>query len=301
MTSTKPIAYSDKFVGYVDILGFSDLIKRSTHEPELLKKLTDIFSSIEDMWEEKYEKSGLVVTSFSDNIVLSADNSLQGFLHIAATVDWLANELLKQGILIRGALDFGLLYHDENIVLGPVLGVVYGIEQNLAKYPRIVCSHKFLSQIEHISGTSKSTKKYCDEFRRAALTRDSDDGVCYLHIFTGLEREINFKPTNATETKRRESIMDEISNIVTFLQTSIDRQIENPSIYQKYKWFAEYWNSRVGGLVHSGKTPGLVKITNGRMLHGVYQDYEYPYIGNSIDNILGSAIDDIGIEKAKDS
>jgi len=293
MTSASTISYTNKFVAYVDILGFSDLIKRSTKDSELLNKLTGIFSAIEDMWEEKYDKSGLVVTSFSDNIVLSADDSLQGLLHVAATVDWLANELLKQGVLIRGALDFGLLYHDEKIVLGPVLGVVYGLEQNLAKYPRIVCSHKFLSQIEKISKISASTQEYCNDFRRAALTRDNDDGVCYLHILAGLERVINMKTKDSNSVKLKDRAIEDIAKIVTFLQTSIDDQIESPSIYYKYKWFSEYWNSRVGGLVHSGKSPGLVRITNGRMLHGVYQDYEYPYIGNSVDNILGSVIDDI--------
>ena len=288
------IQYENKFVGYIDILGFSDLIKRSESKPDLLEKLANVLSSIQEMWEEQYENSGLIVTSFSDNVILSADDSLQGFLHVAASIDWLANELLQQGVFIRGAIDYGPLYHDEKVVLGPVLGVVYSIEQTLAKFPRIVCSHAFISRIEHIARQSDSTKKYCDDFRRSAMTRDPDDGVCYLHILAGLERGINSPKDNIGHELLKKRTLDAVSRIVTFLQDGVDSHIENPGVYQKFKWFSEYWNSRVGGLVHDAKNAGLIKLTRGRLMHGVYKDYEYPYLGNAADSIIGSNIDKIG-------
>ncbi len=290
------IKYTEHFVGYIDILGFSDLIKRSEQERDLLNKLANAFSRIEEMWHKKYDASGLIVTSFSDNVILSADGTLQGFLHIAASIDWLTNELLPLGIFIRGAMDYGLLYHDEKIVLGPVLGVVYGIEQSLAIYPRIVCSRAFLKQIGSIAKKSPQSKQHVDEFHRSALARDKHDGVIYLHVLLGIEREIHaLKKLKLPESDKFniQKLNTTISQIVSFLQNGYDEHIEHPSIYKKYMWFSSYWNERVGRLVHDNDTTGLVRLTKGQLTNGLSIDYEYPYIGHYIDEVLGSEIDEI--------
>ena len=49
-------------------------------------------------------------------------------------------DLMQEGLLIRGAIAKGKLYHKKGVMFGPAFIEAHRIEQTVAKYPRVVLS-----------------------------------------------------------------------------------------------------------------------------------------------------------------
>jgi hypothetical protein len=158
------IRYQNRVVGFVDILGFKNLIR----SPEKLQDVYDSFLMISGMrlsvWsledalrypnEDHFPnipKGSAELSLFSDNFLMSVseDNS-EAILALMISVSCLQNMLLSsKGILCRGAIHAGELMHGEsphkgNIVFGPAVTEAYQIEQAVTSYPRVVLSERFL-------------------------------------------------------------------------------------------------------------------------------------------------------------
>ena len=140
--------YAEKFVAFVDILGFSVLVRESVTPTgkiglkQLLQALEHpnpagpdqiVVGRIGDI-----SKSGHQMSYFSDSVAISTDPTEAGLFHLVNHVERIALGLLKLGFLCRGAVTKGLLYHRGNIVVGPALVEAYDLEKNRAKTPRII-------------------------------------------------------------------------------------------------------------------------------------------------------------------
>jgi len=173
----------DRFVLFVDFLGFSDAVKgwdaeRAAALLELLRALAASQSSYSVDGAPQTDGSYKInispeFASFSDHVVVSyrldaldevekhvqiqidslwIDMVLQEVQRIAGTI---AKSALEIGLLVRGGLSFGELYHEGNVVIGKAMIDAYGLERGVAFYPRIVVTPTLYARIPEIRNKSK--------------------------------------------------------------------------------------------------------------------------------------------------
>lgn len=126
----------NRFVAFLDIMGFKDMVARKNHEEvlELLEKLAqveEVKSKIQNL-DERVD-----IFKFSDSIlILSDDDSIEtckSFITVVRTVFYRAIEL---GLPLKGSIAYGKMTFNKNknIVFGQPLIDAYLLEEELAYY-----------------------------------------------------------------------------------------------------------------------------------------------------------------------
>ncbi len=131
----------NQLVLFADIIGFSNAVmenKNVTQDDKDIPivNLHVIYSQfIEKYSTERQEKMGIKFLWVSDSIIVSTpkENANQLF---AVLVD-ITNTLYCAGLLLRGAITLGKIYHEHNI-WGPAFIRAVRIEANIAVYPRVL-------------------------------------------------------------------------------------------------------------------------------------------------------------------
>src|SRR5690606_25095843 len=151
------IGYQKKYVAFIDILGFSELIELSSQQPSIVSDLYDIFSGFDELNKKIIERriergsnplaeksflqlQGLKHQIFSDCIVMSANYNPMGLLSITALSAVFYWALFSRGIYARGSIVIGDIFHEGNFVFGPAMIEAYALESKIAVYPRLVLS-----------------------------------------------------------------------------------------------------------------------------------------------------------------
>jgi len=128
-----------RYVVYIDIMGFKDLVARMPHDQvyELMKRIDNIKKHVENV-EWVKQKAGLVkTTTYSDSIILySKDDSFESFDFIVSTTAGLINYLFIEGIPFKGAVAFGLMTLDtgKSIFFGQPLIDAYLLQDEIHFY-----------------------------------------------------------------------------------------------------------------------------------------------------------------------
>ncbi|MDN0075626.1 hypothetical protein QU481_12055 [Crenobacter sp. SG2303] len=123
-------------------------------------------------------QSRFEVTAFSDNIAVSVrleqGNDLLELLHFSCYLTW---KLLAKGVLSRGGIALGELYHKGSIIYGPALLEAYQLESQVAIYPRIVVAHGAAEKARELSGRVDPS-----ETPIIALLKEDSDGWKFVHV-----------------------------------------------------------------------------------------------------------------------
>jgi len=213
MSDLQPPLIEDRFVFFVDFLGFSDAVKGWDEKkaPALLQLLRRLAASqsshsIEGAPEAdgSYKiKISPELTTFSDLVVVSyrmaALDEVEA--HIQTQLDslWIdmilqevqrltgaiARHALEIGLLVRGGLSFGELYHEGPVVIGKAMIDAYQLESHVAGYPRIVVDPRLYARIPE---TSRITRLLSDtdgmlhvNYFEEMLLRAGPDAASWLH------------------------------------------------------------------------------------------------------------------------
>jgi hypothetical protein len=160
------IKYEEKYVIYIDLLGFSNFVAKSSREngefscvenrscEEVYKVLKNAIECYEnsnykdlDFKEDKngcldiyFENGGLAIkkivgkdceiTYCSDSVFISINCNIIA-LNIKRYIAAVQFTLLQSGILIRGGISYGKVYHDKNIIYGPAVIESIELEKNI--------------------------------------------------------------------------------------------------------------------------------------------------------------------------
>lgn len=153
-------------IAFIDILGFSNLIKSNWANPDRypVKKLLDNRNNIEEVTEkplsrlsvketlEKLIEGGVTVITISDSFILlyglgKTDGQIKyldfvnGFSSILEGIKTIWQDSINAGFTIRGAITANKIYWDEKFnIIGPGLIEAYNIESKIAIASRIVVS-----------------------------------------------------------------------------------------------------------------------------------------------------------------
>lgn len=121
--------YKDKFIAFVDILGFSDLVEESEEPKEGAPTLADLLDLTRKLgrpnasvvWYPALSLSkGLDfrITQISDCVVVSTEVSPAGIINLLTHCSIVSLELLIMGYCCRGSVTRGKIYHTDNQFIG---------------------------------------------------------------------------------------------------------------------------------------------------------------------------------------
>ena len=229
--------YSTRYIAFVDILGFSEIVAKHA-SPERAAQRLSLVKTLQSIGSRELDKTygdDFRLQQFSDSIIVSDKESAVGLFNLLDAIADLAGALLANELLIRGGIAKGLLHHDGQIVFGPAFLEAYRIESSIAKFPRVVLSsavmedaRKYLKEEKYRSALNK----IADMEDLHNLIRLSDDGPAFVHVFHDIDQPFaSIKADKATKA---------ISNLLR-------NAMHEPSHYEKLKWLAVYWNASVAG------------------------------------------------------
>ena len=146
-----------RFVAFVDILGFKELVATSNHE-DIYRKLHAISESkkflqgTSDVPESqaRYQGSNIYIASFSDSIVVfSKSDSIDNFYSFLIAVRWLFAKTISDGIPIKGALAHGTISVNKSsqIYFGKPIIDAYLMEEDV-NYMGATCHHSIDSYLQ---------------------------------------------------------------------------------------------------------------------------------------------------------
>lgn len=160
--SQETYSYGERFVAFLDIIGFRDIISQSTppcpqisveqilYALDLPKPAEEgklIIGNVGDI-----SKSGHKISQFSDSVIISTEPSNAGLLHLINHVEKIAFNFLKLGFLCRGGIAKGLLYHENKIAFGQAMLDAYDLEHDEAIYPRVIFHEKVEEHMLRMEG-----------------------------------------------------------------------------------------------------------------------------------------------------
>jgi hypothetical protein len=145
MRSNKNIT-ATRFVAFIDILGFKNLVDNSTHE-EVLNQLESLKKSLDEI--DKRESEDLKTWIFSDSIMIVSNNdSYSAADAILISVSQIMEQALEIGLLLKGVISFGNFTADfkNSIFFGRPLIDSYLLQEEI-KISSIVLHHTFEKRV----------------------------------------------------------------------------------------------------------------------------------------------------------
>lgn len=167
---------TQRAIAFIDILGFSELVLKLDNDPSLIRQIKDVMNTMartQAIYETK--ETTRRISIFSDTIIISDERRELGFVLLNTRL--VAQELLDRGVLSRGAVIVGNLFHQGNIIFGSGLVEAYRTEQSLAIYPRILLDQE-LAEI-----VSKWQPSHSFITRWDNVVRQDVDGLWFLDVF----------------------------------------------------------------------------------------------------------------------
>lgn len=143
--------FEDKFIGYVDILGFKNMVAEA--ERGQGRSLTDIRELLSELRRQKdavfYEQHGphvcphsaftrrdlnFEVTQISDCVVVSAEVSPAGVINLVNHCWAAAMMLLTRGVMVRGYITRGRIVHRGTEIIGTGYQEAYAREPGVSAF-----------------------------------------------------------------------------------------------------------------------------------------------------------------------
>ena len=155
------VNYEDRAILFVDILGWTEELKRKSAD-EIHRILSPFIQQGNENNEQQRERirqrvaeddrlssnplyMSVQVSFFSDCFVCSMPSEFASRLCNRAS--HIILDFLSEGFLVRGGLSAGELYHKDQIVFGPALLRAYEIENKEAIFPRVLIDSFLINRL----------------------------------------------------------------------------------------------------------------------------------------------------------
>ncbi len=235
------IHYETRYVAFLDLLGFKDMVDQSAKKQSILNKINKVLNYTYEVQHNNYDgfmslvEFGKQVTTFSDSIVISYSTSTPGGgFHILMDLIYICIDLLDNGILVRGGVTVGQLIHDEQKCFGPAMNEAYTMESDEAIYPRILINKNVLDfDLENpgLANTVEQENKYLLGLIKTVPGNKNLFILDYLKQYNELDDIYAY--------------LDFISNTRDFIIKNLSKFKENERVYKKYEWLKRYYNETI--------------------------------------------------------
>lgn len=219
----------NRYVGFIDIMGFKDLVLKSTHLEvyNMMIKIEECKSFNENIKWGKLDTKFVTTTNYSDSIMIySKDDSFNSLDAFSCTISGIIEDLFLANIPFKGAIAFGTMTLDteRSIFFGQPLIDSYLLQEELNFYGVIV----------HASA-EKEFKRHKEKGNGLFFTRY----LCPLK--NGLSYHLTVHPMKADpyqESKEDKEEFDQLLSAVDRLRerTSghLRKYIDNTELYLKF-------------------------------------------------------------------
>ena len=252
--------YEKRIVAFVDILGFKNHIEKSTKDSDHAKLLLKVMNNITEIKTDNDHGSfalkplGKEVTIFSDCIVISYPFDYEGGLfHILIDLIHIQLNLFFKGILLRGGISVGKVYHSDSVVFGPAMVEAYELESTTAIFPRIVIRKDSLIKGIEKTKPDRHTVKMEVEYIKGLIRVDENDNELFYLDILNQAQEFD-EPFEYVE------MLYEIRKIIISSLSSLKKG----SVKDKYKWLRDYFNTIVKEYVKWLEDNGFEDLTIGK-------------------------------------
>lgn len=195
--------YQERYTAFIDILGFSELIKQSEKSDDkfnLIDESLNFFHSqkeieiILDEHSTNKENHFIRISTFSDSTLLTTHDTLIALDTLLFYISKICYYLLAEGILTRGGIAKGKLKHTKEVAFGPGLVQAYKLENEIATHPRVAIDNNVAEDMDHL----KSMPQLNNPASNNKIT--DSKGICYLNYLNPL-----FITTNRANVKYAQS------------------------------------------------------------------------------------------------
>jgi len=214
--STMTIQLGNHFVAFIDILGFSEMVRsdcESSEPPRFLQLLYNSHLQAIGLFGKDLQAD---LIQFSDSIVFSKPfdlSKIEGFVDAIAT--W-QKSLLLNGLLCRGGISFGKHFMKDKFLFSKAMIDAYFIENSLARFPRVVVSNDLLQL------TNTTIKINPNKLLK------EDDGATFVNYLQW---------TDETEKNQLKEAVARLTNEVDKLSSSVQ---------EKLRWLTRYADHILG-------------------------------------------------------
>jgi hypothetical protein len=260
--------YEERFIAFVDILGFGKLVESSAVAPDVVQKILDALMSIhpdkirdempftinhDKVPAEEMEQllsdlrraraairhlAPVAVHYFSDSLVISApannvmaSQMVLDLLTKLSTMMWMSHKLL-----LRGGVTVGPLVHVENgPMFGPAMNRAYYLESKLAIAPRFLIDRHCIERYREVE-----TFGLFESF-----IQEQDGDFFYASLATAFLHIIN----DSAQSTLGEEFLEQYRSAMQSAPKAIERLIakfkDEADISKKYVWLAEEFSARI--------------------------------------------------------
>jgi hypothetical protein len=237
--------YQERVVALIDVLGFTNLVKRSSEKPAELPKICRLIAA--NKLFERVSSEFLPFADaafFSDSFVLSMRWPEHHLIYLIREIGYLCRYLLLQGFPCRGAIATGLLFHEGRFIVGPALVDAYRLEKSVAIYPRVILDDATMAYWRNEFRLDEFGQGSAHQHLETLVKRDCDGWSC-IDIFNP-EWSGNFIPWSDV-VPSAEVIPPVHADFIEQARKRIGEghaTSSDPKILAKYDWLAnacELW------------------------------------------------------------
>ena len=216
------VDYDDRYVAFLDLLGFSSLVRRAD-VPEVRALIQDLVGHLQHV---PASLRLIKFTQFSDCVILSSEKSHDGLKAVLSASRLIAESVMLEGCLVRGGIASGKLTHTDKLIFGPGFLSAYRHDARGAP-PRVVIASDVVTDIGNESG-----------FMRMHVRSDPADATTYLHSLLAVEYyDVSDDPVPFP------AVIWNMPEIIGRMCESLDVPED---VRVKWAWFRRYWNETVG-------------------------------------------------------
>ncbi len=234
------IEFSNKYVAFIDVLGFSDMVYSNSKEK--LEKYFEIVDMAFEIFND--DKKKLNKLAISDSIILIAEDSEESLEVLLKAIRTLQTFLARRDIWARGGISVGEVYFNNksNTIVGKGFINAYLLEKE-AIYPRVIIDPQILGRLgltrrEFYKKLNKEPHERTDGKlihdyglgNHIRYTNDDALFVCYANKL--LYRSIS------KEYKRAANEVTDIEEVYEHLKRNL---YSTQKHYSKYLWLKKYF------------------------------------------------------------
>lgn len=252
------VRYKIALVTYLDILGFKDLI--ATREAEEISRIIGVVKDAVDptkhntqfkvpdygIPEDQYmnfSDLSLIVTPVEG--VRSLPPGSQLFYLLLHIVHAQARLVIDEGILIRGAVTIGKVVKSSGQIFGPAVVRAYKLEQDFARYPRIIIDDRIFEELKGWSGAWLHDERTDRRYLQRLMRRDNTDRRRFVDYLRAVQSELDDPAYYPVCLARHDEV----------IRNGLQRYSRNCRIRPKYDWLKRYHEATIDRMNRGRSTP----------------------------------------------
>jgi len=250
--------FEERFIAFIDVLGFKNMVKEAEAGSgmplaEIMDNLSKLGTSDDEKKHEKYGPTtcpqsetinrnlNFKVTQISDCAIISAEVSPAGIINLVSHCWGSVIKLLMKGIMCRGYITKGSIYHNNNQVIGTGYENAYLKESGVSAF-KLEADERGTPFVEIDPVVCEYINNSTDKCVKEMFSRKTrtEDGITALFPFQRLSHSFiigGFGQKEFDPNKEKESnnnVRKLLNNLIERIEGFIDPQNEKAKIKSRH-------------------------------------------------------------------